>query len=160
MGRGVPVTEVEKTRRGTDLDGKETKGPGLDPFRRRCIWYQVERSSRQLDKHIAQGEDGGWGEEFGTYQHIDGICSQEELDETSKQDNVDDKDSSLTSGLSVFGHVIFPKDMSDPSRDFNSLNLDFTPRLGPVTLEQGCQDFSRIPLSPSSPLHATTLLNS
>lgn len=53
----VPVTEVEKTRRGADRGGRETRSPGLDPLSWRHIWHQVGRSSGQLDKHRAQGED-------------------------------------------------------------------------------------------------------
>lgn len=63
----VPVTEAEKTRSRADLGGRETRSPGLDPLRWRPIWPQVERSSRQLDNHRAQGEDGGQREESGTY---------------------------------------------------------------------------------------------
>lgn len=83
---------------GSSYRGRENKEQGRSRWEgNQEPWFgpitletsQVERSSRQLDNHRAQGEDGGQREESGTYEHIDGTCSQEGLEDPSKHGSVD-----------------------------------------------------------------------
>lgn len=53
--------------------------------------------------------------------------------------SIDRGDSGLSSVLSEFTQIFAHSILSDPSIDFNNPNLDFSPRLMTVILEQGCQ---------------------